>query len=78
MAYWILEQFMAHFADEYVAKRLNLKKNIIFTFLYKIYPYIKYEFIWDLAKFLFMKKESRLALDKMEKVFANGKSIYKG
>jgi len=39
VGYWILRQFMAHFAEEEVVAKLGLKKNLFFTLLYYLYPY---------------------------------------
>jgi hypothetical protein len=66
IGYWIFIQFQAHFIDHILAKRLHLKKNLLFTPLYKLYPYISWLGLFNIIAWLFLKREVRALLAKME------------
>lgn len=73
--YWVLKQAIAHFVHPKIVKKLNIKKNKFFTIVWKIYPYIKHELLWELLKLIFLKKETIKKLNEIEKNLNKGSSL---
>jgi hypothetical protein len=66
IGYWIFIQFQAHFINQILARRLHLKKNLLFTPLYKLYPYLSWLGLFNIFAWLFLKREVRALLAKMK------------
>ncbi len=72
---WVLKQLQCRFIAPVLVKELGIKKNHFFTPAYILYPYIRNKYLFDFAKFLFLKKETIKVLDQVDEVVRKHESM---
>lgn len=61
---WLLAQFQARFIDPILSRRLGLKTNLLFGFLYRIYPLLRVPLLLKVFLQLLFKNQSGFSLEK--------------